>query len=461
MLRQAALAKPVLVLKAGRTASGQAATASHTGALAGAHAAFRAACRQTGAIECETVQALMNGALALAYQPLPAGNRVAIVTNAGGPAALAADALEGAGLCLAPTSPATQAVLRSFMLPDAQVAGPVDLLGGAVEGDYQQALAAVLADPANDGVLAVLVPQVLVNSAGVVKAWSAAMRKSVTGKPVLACLMGAASLDEALAAAHAAQHPGLYLSRRGRGGLRRPGPACPVAGRGTPRAGAPVGVDPERAGACLAATRLAGRVALDAAEGREVLSAYGIPTPADLLATTPDEAAAYAAQIGFPVVLKLASPDILHKTDVGGVVVGVQSEAQARDSFAAILQRARTAHPGARIRGVQVQKMIEGGQEVIIGVKRDPTFGPLVMFGLGGVYVEALADVSFRPAPLTPGEVQEMIGEVRSARLLSGLRGAAAADRAARGRDPAHRPTRLRPPGDRRIGRQSVAGAAG
>jgi acetyltransferase len=430
-LRQAALAKPVLVLKAGRTASGQAATASHTGALAGAHAAFRAACRQTGAIEAETVQALLNGALALAYQPLPAGNRVAIVTNAGGPAALAADALEGAGLCLAHTSPATQAALRSFMLPDAQVAGPVDLLGGAVEGDYQKALAAVLADPANDGVLAVLVPQVLVNSAGVVRAWSVAMRETATGKPVLACLMGAASLDEALAAAHAAQIPAYTFPEEAVAAFGVLARRARWQAAGHPAPERPAGVDRERAGACLAAARRAGRAALDAAEGREVLSAYGIPTPADLLATTPDEAAACAAQIGFPVVLKLASPDILHKTDVGGVVVGVRGEAQARESFAAILQRARAAHPDARIRGVQVQKQVEGGQEVIIGVKRDPTFGPLVMFGLGGVYVEALADVSFRLAPLTPGDVEEMIGEVRSARLLGGLRGARPADRAA------------------------------
>ena len=207
-LRAAATRKPVLAIKAGRTASGQTATASHTGALAGAHAAFRAACRQTGVIEVESVQALFNGALALAYQPLPHGNRIALVTNAGGPAALAADVLEGAGLRLARTGVATQAALRSFLIPDAQVAGPVDLLGGADEHGYRQALDAVLADPECDGVLAVLVPQVLVNPVAVVQAFGAASAAQVEPrKPVLACLMGEASLDAAFKAAHEAQIP--------------------------------------------------------------------------------------------------------------------------------------------------------------------------------------------------------------------------------------------------------------
>ena len=170
---------------------------------------------------------------------------------------------------------------------------------------------------------------------------------------------------------------------------------------------------------------------LDAAEGRAVLEAYGISTPPDKLAVTADEAAAFAGEMGFPVALKLASPDILHKTDVGGVILGVTSEGEAQAGFEAILARARAHNPQARLRGVQVQKMVTGGREVIVGVKRDPNFGPLIMFGLGGVYVEALADVSFRLAPLSALDAEELIGEVRSARLLGALRGAPAADRAA------------------------------
>lgn len=437
-LRAAAAVKPVLAIKTGRTAGGQAATASHTGALAGAHAAFRAACKQTGVIEVESVQALFNGALALAYQPLPGGNRIAIVTNAGGPAALAADALEPAGLRLARTGAEAQAALRSFLISDAQVGGPVDLLGGADEHGYGKALAAVLADPACDGVLAVLVPQALVNAVAVVEAFgAAAAAQSGPRKPVLACLMGEASLDAAFTAAHAAQIPAYTfpedavaafgaLWQRAHWMQMRHSDAKALPEHTLSHAKA----RRETQQAILLA-RVAGRKALDAAESRPLLEAYGVPAPAEFLATSPYEAGMFAARVGFPVALKLISPDILHKTDIGGVLLNVPDEAAAGAGFETIVARAHAAHPGAHVRGVQVQQMVSGGQEVIVGVKRDPTFGPLVMFGLGGVYVEALADVSFRLAPLTAADAEALIDEVRAAKLLAGLRGAPPADRAA------------------------------
>jgi acetyltransferase len=430
-LRQAAARKPVLALKAGRTASGQAATASHTGALAGVHAAFRAACKQTGVIEVENIEALFNGALALAYQPLPSGNRVAILTNAGGPSVLAADALEAAGLRLARTSPETQALLRTFLHLDAQVGGPVDLLGGADEHDYHRALAAVLADPAADGALAILVPQALINPVAVVEALAAAVQaQKEPARPVLACLMGEASLDAAFQAAHAAQIPAYIF----------PEDAVAAFGVLWQRArwvqrmatgDASTGAQQEGRGAGEEGGRGAGGQRSRGAEVSDLIAGYGIPRPAERLATTPDEAAASARQIGFPVALKVASPDILHKTDVGGVLLNVADEEAARAGFETILARVRAAHPTARISGVQVQKMISGGQEVIVGVRRDPTFGPLVMFGLGGIYVEVMRDVSFRLAPLSPADAWEMIEEVRTAKLLAGVRGAPPADRAA------------------------------
>lgn len=443
-LRAASAAKPVVALKTGRTAGGQLATASHTGALAGPHAAFRAACVQTGVIEVEHIEVLFNTALALACQPLPAGNRVAIVTNAGGPAALAADTLEPAGLQLARTSAETQAVLRSFLPPDAQTAGPVDLLGGADEDSYRRAMDAVLADPACDGVLAILVPQALVNSVAVVQAFAAAAAaQPPPAKPVLICLMGEASLEEAFRVARAADLPAYTfpedavaafgaLWRRARW-LRRSAPSgvAPEAGAGpeaTPLQMARARREVQNA---LLLARSAGRLVLDAVEAQPLLAAYGIPTPREALATSPADAARFATDIGFPVALKLISPDILHKTDIGGVILNVQSPEAASIGFEALVARAGAAHPGARIRGVQVQQMVLGGQEVIIGVKRDPTFGPLIMFGLGGVYVEALRDVSFRLAPLTRADAEEMIDEVKSAKLLAGLRGAPPADRAA------------------------------
>ncbi len=440
-LRNAAAVKPVLALKSGRTAGGQAATASHTGALAGVHSAFRAACKQTGVQEVETVQALFDAALAFAYQPLPGGNRIALLTNAGGPAALAADALEGTGLRLARTSPETQAQLRATVHPDAQVAGPVDLLGGADAAGYRAALDVVLADPACDGVLAILVPQALINPVAVVEAFGAAAAAQVgPPKPVLACLMGQASLTEATAAAHRLELPAYTFPEDA---VRAFGALWQRAAW-LQRADAP-SVSPEAEHAervhrsrarrdvqnALLIHRGAGRAALDAAACRPLLEAYGLPVPPEGLALDPADAVEFATRIGFPVALKLISPDILHKSDIGGVILNVTDERAAAAGFETIVERAHAAHPGAHVRGVQVQKMVTGGQEVIIGVKRDPTFGPLVMFGLGGIYVEALADVSFRLAPLTHADAEEMIDEVRSARLLAGLRGAAPADRAA------------------------------
>jgi acetyltransferase len=427
--RAAADVKPVLAVKTGRTTGGQAATASHTGALAGEHAAFQAACRQTGVIEVESIAGMFHAALALAYQPLPQGKRIAILTNAGGPAALAADALEPAGLALVETSPETRSALRRILAPDAQVAGPVDMLGGATPQDYRQALELVLADPNNDGVLAILVPTVLVNPAEVVEALAAASRASA--KPLLACLMGDASLDKAFSAAQCSRIPAYAFPEEAVQAFGILWQRSHWVATPHPAAAMPAGMDLERVASLLQSAHQAGHQALDAEEGARLIEAAGIPVPPSWLASSPEEAAEYARQVGFPVALKLASPDILHKTDAGGVILGIVDEDKARAGFQVILERARAASPGARLRGVQVQKMVAGGQEVIVGVKRDPTFGPLVMFGLGGIYVEVLGDVSFRLAPLSRQDAEEMIAEVRSSRLLTGLRGAKPADRAA------------------------------
>jgi acetyltransferase len=430
-LREAATHKPVLALKAGRTTSGQTATASHTGALAGAHAAFRAVCRQTGVVECVSIEEMFHGAMALAYQPPLPGRRIAILTNAGGPAALAADALEPRGLTLTHTTAATQAALRRFLSPDAQVAGPVDMLGGARAEDYRQALAAVLDDEATDGVLIIHVPQAVVDPAAVVRAIGEIAQHHPTRKPLVACLMGAASLSAAFAVAHAFQVPAYTFPEEaamGLGTLHQRGRWLASA---HPAPSMPTGLHPQRAQALLEATRSAGRHALDAVDGQGILRAAGLAVAPSELATTAEEAVAAAGRIGFPVVLKLISPDLSHKTDAGGVLLEIRDAAAVREGFETLKDRARVAQPPATLRGVQVQRMITGGQEVILGVKRDPALGPLVMFGMGGIYAEVLADVSFRLAPLSPADAEEMIDEVRAARLLAGLRGAPPADRRA------------------------------
>jgi acetyltransferase len=429
--RRAVQHKPVLALKSGRTAGGQTATASHTGALAGAHTAFRAVCRQTGMLEFETIESLFNAALALAHQPLPAGGRIAILTNAGGPAALAADALEGAGLTLARTGAAAHQGLRPLLNPNAGLDGPVDMLGGAGEEQFCRALEILLADPENDGVLITLVPMVLIDPQSIFKSLVSVIQSAGGVKPVLACLMGEASLQGAYAAADAGGLPAYRFPEdavQAFGAMRRR--AVWLEGAHPP-ADLPAGVDVERAGAVLHAARAQGRRALDPDAARPLLEAYGVPVPAERLAADPEEAARLAQQIGFPVALKLVSPDILHKTEVGGVLLALPDAEAVRRGCETILARARARHPHAEIRGVLVQQMVTGGVEVILGVKRDPVFGPLVMFGLGGVLVEALGDVSFRLAPLARPDIEAMIDEVRASRLLAGWRGAPPADRPA------------------------------
>jgi acetyl coenzyme A synthetase (ADP forming)-like protein len=429
--RQAVARKPILVLKSGRTTSGQTATASHTGALASGHTAFRAACRQLGMDEFEDIEAMFHAALALAYQPPPRGNRLALLTNAGGPAALAADALEPAGLALAHTSPATRAALQQFLNPNAPLDGPVDMLGAAGVEHYCRAFEALLADPANDGVLVILVPTILIDPAAILQALVSVARSSRAGKPVLACLFGEASLAGAYAAADHGGLPAYRFPEQAIAAFNALHRRSLWLGSEHPQPVSPAGVNPQKAHDLLTTALQAGRTALDAVASRVVLQSYGIQSPEDILVTSPEGAANQAARIGFPVALKLISPDILHKTEVGGVLLNLEDHDAVWEGFGQIIQRARQAYPRAEILGVQVQQMVCGGQEVIVGMKRDPVFGPMVMFGLGGVHVEALADVSFRLPPLTHQDAEAMIDEVRSSRLLSGLRGAPPADRSA------------------------------
>jgi acetyltransferase len=381
--------------------------------------------------EFEDIEDMFHAALALAHQPPPRGNRLALLTNAGGPAALAADALETAGLALAHTSPETRSTLQTFLNANAPLDGPVDMLGAAGVEHYRQALEALLADPANDGVLVILVPTILVDSTATLKALVQVMSSSRAGKPVLACLFGEASLSGAYAAADQGGLPAYRFPEQAIRAFSALHRRALWLGGEHPQPLPPEGVNSQKARELLATALQAGRTHLDAVASRLVLQTYGIQSPEDILVTSPEGAANQAARIGFPVAMKLISPDILHKTEVGGVLLNLENHDAVWEGFGKIVQRARQAYPRAEILGVQIQRMIRGGQEVIIGMKRDPVHGPLVMFGLGGIHVEALADVSFRLPPLTRQDAEAMIDEVRSSRLLSGLRGAPPADRPA------------------------------
>ncbi len=419
---------PVIAIKSGTTAAGTRAISSHTGSLAGSESAYEAAFNQSGIIRARTMEQLFDFALLFAYQPLLPGPRLAIVTNAGGPGIIATDAIERAGLRMAEFSAATIEYLRANLPPTANVFNPIDVIGDARADRYRVGLQAALNDPNVDGVLVLFTPQ-----AGSEPEETARVMAELAAnqpKPVLASYMGAWSLEPALKLLNADKIPNYEFPERAVAALQ----AMDQHRRwraAEPAEYASFDVDRERVRQLFAEVRASGRVELGEIEAREVMEAYGLRLPQSRLARSPEEAAEIASAIGFPVVMKISSPDILHKSDIGGVVVGVADAAAARDTYELIDYRGRKYSPNARIWGVLVQEMARKGREVLVGVSRDPQFGPLVAFGMGGIYVEVLKDVSFRLAPISRQEVAEQVRSIRSFPLLQGVRGEAPADLAA------------------------------
>lgn len=416
--QEVARRKPVVVLKAGKGASGAKAVASHTGALAGSSEAYGAAFRHSGVLDANTMEELFDWARALAWQPLPRGNRVAVLTNAGGPAILAVDAIDAAGLQLAPLTEETRAYLRPRLPAAASAENPVDVLAGSGPGTYALALDALLSDPTVDAAIVIQAPQDWFLPASLAEVIGEAA--AVHHKPVLASIMGSASVDQALAILHQRHVPNFAFPERAPSAL-----AAMLARRqwlDTP-AEEPVelpGID------CNAA-----RAALNEGDFAQVLAAYGIRLPPDRLVTSADEAVWLADEIGYPVVLKLVSPDITHKSDVGGVALNLTDDDDVRAAFGRIFKATRAARPDAVIEGMLVQKMLAGGQEIIVGVRRDPQFGPLALVGRGGVDVELLRDVAMGIAPLTRYQAERMLDSTRAGVRLKGWRSAPPADRAA------------------------------
>ncbi|HIP86909.1 MAG TPA: CoA-binding protein [Anaerolineales bacterium] len=417
--------KPVVAVKSGVTRAGSRAVSSHTGSLAGSEAAYRAAFRQAGVIRAGSMERLFDYARAFAYQPLPAGDRVAIVTNAGGPGILATDALEHAGLRLARLKPETIESLTADLPSAASAANPVDVLGDALADRYEHALRLVLADPGVDAVIVIVTPQAMTQIEETAHIVGRIAQQ--TDKPILGCFMGEARIAAGVEVLRRYGVPNYSFPERAAEAL-----AAMVAYRKEQER--PIypperfDVDRDAVRRVLDKARSEGRVSIGDAEARVILEAYGFPVPPSRLAATPEEAIEAAEEMGYPVVLKVASPDILHKTDVGGVKLNLRSAEDVRDAFDLIMYRSTRYVPDARIWGCLVQKMVPGGREVLIGMSRDPQFGPLVAFGLGGIYVEALKDVVFRVAPFSRQEAEEMIREIRSYPLLEGVRGEPPAD---------------------------------
>jgi acetyltransferase len=417
--------KPVVAIKSGVTASGSRAVSSHTGSLAGSEAAYKAAFRQAGVVRATSMEALFDYARAFAYQPLMQGDRVGIVTNAGGPGILATDALERGGLEIPRLGRETAAALTDYLPGAASVANPVDVLGDALADRYERAIRLVLDDPNVDGLIVIVTPQAMTEIEET--AHAVGQMAQETDKPVLGCFMGEARIEAGIEVLWQYGVPNYPFPERAAAALA----AMSAYRRERQR---PV-FESEPCTTCIPLVRelfdrvrSEGRVSIGDAEAWTVLECYGFTIPQSRLAETSEEAIEIAQEIGYPVVLKIASPDILHKTDVGGVKLNLASPDDVRDAFDLMVYRAGRYVPGARIWGCQVQQMVSGGREVLVGMSRDPQFGPLVAFGLGGIYVEALKDVAFRVAPFSRQEAEEMIREIRSYPLLEGVRGEPPAD---------------------------------
>lgn len=421
--------KPIIVVKAGRSRAGARAAASHTGALAASDLAVEALLTQAGVLRAASVEELFDMAMGFGVGVLPRSRRTAVLTNAGGPGILAADAMETQGLQLVDLSPATVAALRPLFPAEASIRNPLDMIASATPAGYKAALTAFLADPAIDAVVPIFVPPFGVRQEDVAEAIVSAAQ-TAPGKPMLAVLMGRKGLPQGRAELHAAGIPAYIFpesAARALSALNRQRewaerPAAAIVRRD---------VDQAAAARILEAASQERREQLTLLEAFALLGAYGIPCAPARHATDADELLQAGAAVGYPLAMKLVSPDITHKTDVGGVRLGLSTPDALRLAYDAMLRDVGQKAPDARVEGVLLQHMVAGGRETIAGIARDPGFGSLLMFGLGGIFVEALQDVLFRIAPIDETQALDMLHGVRGVAVLRGTRGAAPADEGA------------------------------
>ena len=421
--------KPIIAVKSGRSNVGARAASSHTGALAASDLAVDALLTQAGVLRAESIEELFDMTMAFTGRSLPRSSRTAIVTNSGGPGILAADALEARGLELVELQPATIAKLKPLFPEEASIRNPLDMIASATPAHYRAALDTVLSDPNVDSALAVFVPPLGVRQQDVAESIVAAAAGHAQ-KPVLAVLMGSEGLPQGRAELHKAGIPAYVFpesAARGLSALRRQREwtARPTL---SPRT---VQVDHERAARALWRRGCGATGKLGEFEALELLAAYGIPVAETVPAADAEEAARVAAALGFPVVLKAVVPELVHKTDAGGVRVGLTTPVEVATAAVEMMDAITRALPDAHHAGFLVQRMVTGGRETIVGMSRDPAFGPLLMFGLGGIYVEALQDVVFRVAPIQALDAHDMVRSIRGIALLDGIRGAPHVDFAA------------------------------
>jgi acetate---CoA ligase (ADP-forming) len=413
--------KPILAIKGGRTAAGAAAARSHTGALASSDVVCDAVFEQAGIIRSKSIEEMFNTAQLMAYQPLPKGNRIAIVTNAGGPGVMATDAAIERGLELARFSAETTAKLKEALPAAANIKNPIDVIGDARDDRYRAAMEAVYKDPSVDQILVILTPQSMTNINAIAQAVCDEKKCHANEQKSLVCsFMGAKDVAPGIQILqdHAIPH---YVL---------PEWACDAMEqavryrrwRDRKRTRVRVYDDVDRGKAAAVIEKAADGYLIEPA-ALKVLAAYGLPVVPSELTQTPDEAVAVAERLGYPVVLRVVSPNIVHKFEVKGVMLDLRSADQLRSAChemrEAVLQRVDAAD----ITGFLVRRMIPAGKEVILGISRDPVFGHVIMCGLGGLYVEALKDVTFRITPISEATATRMINGLRAASVLKGLRG--------------------------------------
>ena len=411
--------KPVVILKAGTTAAGTRAAANHTGVLVGKDTAYGAAFKRAGICRADTFDALFDSATALALQPTPKGDRVLIITNSGGSGTISADAVEKAGLTVAPLGEELARQLRRALPEAAFIDNPIDISAAVEPRHYAAAIDIAAAEGSFDAVLIVLAPQYMTEPAATVRAIVAHLDENM---PVLAAFLGGGDImpsrqelaaaglpfydspERAVTALKAMHEYGVWQRRPARQVVRFP-------------------VNRRRVERIIYRRQRTDRLRLGEVKSKDILKAYGFQILEGRLTTSPEEAMEIARFIGFPVALKVISPSIIHKSDLGGVRLNLGSAQEVADAFDLMMLRINKLAPNAIIGGIYVEKMAEKGLEVIIGMTRDPQFGPMLMFGLGGIFVEVMKDVTFHLAPITENEAAQMLQSTRSYELLQGKRG--------------------------------------
>ncbi len=412
--------KPIIALKAGRTVLGAKAASSHTGSLAGSDKVYDAIFEQCGVLRGNTLEEVFDIVKAFSSQPKPKGSNVVIITNSGGPGILATDALIQNGLEIAPFSSSLKKKLKTLLPPTANINNPLDLIAEAQHELYEAALRETLTQKDIHSALIILTPTAFTN---VKKIANTIVKAAKTySKPILCCFLGIYDVSGGI---HILEENGIPT-------YRFPESAARVLAEMTkftewldrPKTGIKkYKVNKSKATEIFDAVRKDGRSFLFEQEAYDVLKAYKFPVVRSQIATSEKEAQEAAQTIGFPVVLKIVSPDILHKIDFGGVELNLQNKTEVKEAYQNILRNIRKRKPNAKIVGVIVEEMSRKGKEVILGMNRDPQFGPTLMFGLGGIYVEALEDVTFRLAPIRELTAEIMIKKTKTYKLLQGFRG--------------------------------------